>query len=226
MTETDVTYILALLHEEFPHYTVVSVMYSSNHSVYITLLDNMTLFYLQFRISTHKAKTGFYSNKTFYYEKDSSLDFLFANIAVYLKEGPWAKFTYEDYFVLSLIKDGKYNCSKFFVDNLYGIFTNNAQGLLIYQELSWHKNNKTVNIVSEAIEAVFRKLFATGVISYWVKNKKQVKDEQAFPIYISEAGFKLMEVFHEFYAQRYKNMQRQIRWDRLHSLTMADMGIN
>ncbi|MCI1903943.1 MAG: hypothetical protein LKJ03_07655 [Enterococcaceae bacterium] len=197
--------------ESISGYTILSSRISNDKSLYITFLKEEQQAYCQIRISTHNSKSSFYSNKTFiFYGNDS--DILVDQLIDYLKIAPWPKFGYSDFLVLEVIKKRR-NGLSFYIDNTFNIFFNNTQGLVIYYEF-YCKKNKYVNIASEDWDKVMKKLFSTGLLSYFEESA------EILHLYITEGGIKALDYYQEMYISQYRQDYQKID---LHNLILPSL---
>lgn len=181
---------------------------STRHSEsdYVTLLNSINQ-YLTFRISHHEAYSGFLSVPTFVISKSKPLGKI---LDEYLPKLTWINLDYLDYFILSVIQFSKKHGVVFQIDDLYSIFSDEKQGMVFYQCRSGHSHRRTkivaANGMNEETNKVFRKLYATSLIS-------SRKTDDTLSIYISEAGFRMIDYFAPKYINQFSKDYVNLDWN-------------
>lgn len=197
-----------ILKKMLHNYEVISSKVSTNgQSLYVTVLKQNTDYYCQFRISTHSSSSSFYSNKSFNYFGNNS-DKLVEKILNYLEYSPWTSFTYADYFVLQTLKLSSKQDIFYYIDNTFGIFDNNVQSMVFYQEYN-HSKYKAINLVTESFNKFLKKLFSTGLLSHYKLS------EDILRLYITNAGAELLNRYTSVYSDLYEEDFYGIDWKNI-----------
>lgn len=177
-----------------------------SESIYVTLLNNEDR-YLTFRTSHHSSYSGFLSIPTF---NTSNLINFKNELNDYLSIASWINFSYNDFFILSVIKNSLKHGVKFQIDDLYSIFSEESQGMIFYQiRKSSKKKRVDVNSFDEETNQAFRKLYSTALISSY-KN-----GDQTLSVYISEPALRLLDIFSKNYLQTFIKDNSNINWNNI-----------
>ncbi len=180
----------------------------NSESAYVTLL-NESKRYITFRLSNHEAYSGFLSVPTFVTSKSNPLG---TELRSYLDKASWFNIDYGDYFMMAVIKHSRSHKISFQIDDLYSAFSDEKQGMIFYEVMDYHSHRKSkiqVNGLDENVNQVMRKLFATTLISSYKKNNGELL------VYLSEAGFRLLDIFSKDYIDKFSSDYENINWDNI-----------
>lgn len=178
----------------------------NSESMYVTLL-NESQRYITFRISNHEAYSGFLSVPTFVLSKSNSLGPV---IRDYLDKASWFNVDYSSYFMMSVIKHSQSHKISFQIDDLYSAFSDEKQGMVFYEVHNYHSHNKksiTANGLDEDVNQIMRKLYSTSLISSYKKGNGELL------IFLSESGFRLLDIFSKNYINKFVSDYENIRWN-------------
>lgn len=179
----------------------------NKYTYYITIQKAGTIEFQQFRLSTHKAKYAFYSNRTFLIRNNQAFEELAMHIREYLDHVQWYQFKYEHYFTLKILYMTDKRRMGFYIENLFDIFEESKGGIIFYQKHKTWKDN-SVSLVSESLEKQFRRLFAQGLLSSYPQ-------QGDYEVYITYAGRVLMVEMEAIYLEKFKQDVKKVKWTEI-----------
>ncbi|KRK95931.1 hypothetical protein FD25_GL002391 [Levilactobacillus acidifarinae DSM 19394] len=186
-----------------------------SESLYVCLVNQQGKF-VTFRISSHAAKSGFLSIPTFAMTHRERLE---AQLRLYLPKASWTPLTYADYFVLSVMIFSHRHHVYFQIDDLYGIFTEEKEGMLFYQVRDPYKHKRiVVNGVEETTNRVMRKLFAFGLIASLERSGETPS------LYVSEIGMQLLDYYASTYVEQFTQDYQKLDWSNVRVSQEADLA--
>lgn len=131
-------------------------------------------------------------------------DSLKESLPALLREAAWQNFDYNDYFILSILKDShNYHVS-------WQTMEPSSSNINFYQVKSLRKEGfKKIKFdnIDDKTNQVLQKLYATGlVLSYQTAEKSCL-------LYLSEAGLRLVDYFNDKYIEKFAKDYRYIDWN-------------
>ena len=173
----------AIVHAMRPQERLASFYRSRKSKSMYLILANDAGDYLPIRISNHRAFSGFLSVPTFELFPATRLE---TDIRAYLATADWIPFTYQDFFVLSLVKYGHHRGSMIQIDDSYLTFSEETQAIAFYQVVRSHKQI-VMNGLSVKMNQVLGKLYATDLIGSFTKDGLLL-------VYLTEGGRRLLDL--------------------------------
>ncbi|GAB2546413.1 hypothetical protein [Gracilibacillus alcaliphilus] len=171
---------------------------------YITIQKAGTIEFQQFRLSTHKAKYSFYSNRTFLMPSNRHFSELAIEIREYLDRAAWYMFKYEYYFTLKVLQMTDRRRMGFYIENLFDVFEGSQGKMVFYQKHKTWKDN-SMRVVNESLQQQLRALFAQGLLSSY-------PSQGDFEVYITLAGRVLLEENESAYLEEFKQDLKKVKW--------------
>lgn len=159
---------------------------SKNGASSYALIVFSDLRYDVFRISNHRAYKQFFSHPTLHFHEQDTRSFQY-QLQDYLSKSNRVKFNYQEYFVLQAIIYSSKHSTFYFVDDVYQQFSEEAMGLIFYQQSGHLKKKMRTTLVSEEINQVFRKLYADGFINTIEKSNHTIQ------VYVTSLGMEMLQ---------------------------------
>lgn len=177
----------------------------NKETYYVTVRNTDNCNFQQVRLSTHKARYAFYSNRTFLIKRNQNFQQLSDDIRTYLDHVDWYLFRYQHYFTLSLMLNMDRERITFYIENLYDVFEQSEGKVIFYQKQHRTWRDIPVTMLSESLEVQFRRLFAQGLLSSYPK-----KDN--YTVYVTHAGKELVGEYKNMYEKMFRQDLKHVYW--------------